>query len=207
MVSSTWLAKNMIAVSMIANSVERETARLSLRPATPADLDGLCRLNADPEVMRFILDGSTLDHEQTAARLLAMREHWQEHGYGIFVLRWRPTDEFVGWAGVATPTFLPEVMPAVEIGWRLLHQWWGRGLATEAARDVLRFAFDDIGLDRLLSIRHVDNEASGRVMEKLGFQTYLRTVVPLYEQPVTVSRLTAQQYRAGPPSARPGHLQ
>ncbi|MEZ5407770.1 MAG: GNAT family N-acetyltransferase [Acidimicrobiales bacterium] len=180
--------------------MERETARLSLRPVGPDDLDGLCRLNADPEVMRFILDGSTLDREQTAARLVAMREHWQEHGYGIFGLWWRSTDEFVGWAGVATPTFLPEVMPAVEIGWRLLQQWWGRGVATEAARDVLGFAFDDIGLDRLVSIRHVDNDASGRVMAKLGFQPFLQTVVPLYNQPVTVSRLTAEEYRSGPHS-------
>lgn len=187
--------------------VERETARLILRPVGLTDLDGLCRLNADPEVMRFILDGSTLDHEETAARLAAMHGHWQEHGYGIFGLRWQPTGEFVGWAGLATPTFLPEVMPAVEIGWRLLHHWWGRGLATEAARDVLRFAFDDIGLDRLLSIRHVDNDASGRVMEKLGFQAYLRTVVPVYGQPVTVSRLTAEQYRAGPLSVHPGYMQ
>ncbi len=185
--------------------VERVTDRLGLRPVGPADLDGLCRLNADPEVMRFILDGSTLDHEETAARLAAMQAHWHEHGYGIFVLRWRPTGELIGWAGLATPTFLPEVMPAVEIGWRLLRQWWGRGVATEAARDVLRFAFDDIGLDRLLSIRHVDNDASGRVMEKLGFQAYLRTIVPVHEQPVTVSRLTAEQYRVGSLAAHPGH--
>lgn len=178
--------------------MNRETARLSLRPVEVDDLDGLCRLNADPQVMRFILDGSTLDREQTADRLAAMREHWREHGYGIFALQWRGTGEFVGWAGLATPAFLPEVMPAVEIGWRLLQQWWGMGIATEAAVDVLRFAFDDVGLDQLLSIRHVDNDASGRVMDKLGFQTDLRTTVPVYEQPVSVSRLAVEQYRAGP---------
>lgn len=97
-------------------------------------------------------------------------------------------------------------MPAVEIGWRLLREWWGRGVATEAASDVLRFAFDDIGLDQLLSIRHVDNEASGRVMEKLGFQSYLRTVVPVHEQPVSVSRHTGEHYRAGRPPSPPGDL-
>lgn len=156
--------------------------------------------------MRFILDGSTLDSEQTATRLEAMRTHWDEHEYGIFALRWRGTDEFVGWAGLATPTFLPEVMPAVEIGWRLLREWWGCGVATEAASDVLRFAFHDIGLDQLLGIRHVDNEASGRVMEKLGFQSYLRTVVPVHEQPVSVSRLTSEHYCAGRPPSPPGHL-
>lgn len=183
--------------------MNRETARLTLRPVELADLDSLCSLNADPDVMRFILDGSTLDREQTTDRLAAMRDHWREHGYGIFSLRWRATGEFVGWAGLATPTFLPEVMPAVEIGWRLLHPWWGKGVATEAAVEVLRFAFDDVGLDQLLSIRHVDNVASGRVMEKLGFETFLRTVVPVHDQPVYVSRLTGERYRAGPHAPTP----
>lgn len=183
--------------------MNRETVRLILHPVDLADLDGLCRLNADPQVMRFILDGSTLDREQTTDRLTAMRQHWREHGYGIFALRWRATGEFVGWAGVSTPAFLPEVMPAVEIGWRLFHQWWGKGVATEAAVEVLRFAFDEVGLDQLLSIRHPDNVASGRVMDKLGFQTYLRTVVPVYEQPVSVSHLTVEQYRADPHATRP----
>ena len=184
--------------------MNRETVRLRLHRVDLDDLDGLCGLNADPEVMRFILDGSILDREQTTHRLAAMREHWGEHGYGIFALRWRGTGEFVGWAGLSTPAFLPEVMPAVEIGWRLLRQWWGKGIATEAASEVLRFAFDDVGLVQLLSIRHVDNDASGRVMDKLGFQTYLRTVVPVYEQPVSVSRLTVEQYRAGLHATKPG---
>lgn len=184
-------------------SVERMTRRLSLRPIGPEDLDGLCELNADPEVMRFILDGSTLDRGQTAERLTLMRQHWEQHGFGLFALRWRATGEFVGWAGLATPTFLPEVMPAVEVGWRLLHRWWGHGLATEAAQDILGWAFDDLGLPALLSIRHVDNVASGRVMEKLGFQLDRETRVPVHDQPVSVWRLTADRF-SRPPGGGPG---
>lgn len=178
--------------------VDRTTQRLSLRPVGPADLDGLCQLNADPEVMRFILDGSTLNRDQTAERLALMGEHWLEHGFGLFALRWRANGDFVGWAGLATPTFLPEVMPAVEIGWRLLHRWWGHGIATEAAQDVVEWAFGDVGLEELLSIRHVDNLASGRVMEKLGFQFDRETRVPVHDQPVSVWRLTADGFSRPP---------
>ena len=55
----------------------------------------------------------------------------------------------------------------------------------------MRFTFDDIGLDRLLSIRHVDHVASGRVMEKLGFAFERTTTVPVHEQPVSVWELDA----------------
>ncbi|CAL9309334.1 GNAT family N-acetyltransferase [Streptomyces olindensis] len=64
--------------------------------------------------------------------------------------------------GLTVPAYLPENMPAVEIGWRLRRRSWGRGYATEAAREVLAFAFDDVGLERVVSICHVDNHASTR---------------------------------------------
>jgi RimJ/RimL family protein N-acetyltransferase len=177
-----------------------DTPRLVLRRLGLDDLGALTRLNADPEVMRYILDGSTLDQEQTRGRFEAMDAHWDEHGFGIFGVEVRDGGELAGWAGLATPTFLPEVMPAVEIGWRLERRWWGRGIATEAAAEVLRYAFVDLGLDRVLSIRHVDNVASGRVMEKLGFRFERRTTVPVYEQPVSVWELDSASYRAAPAS-------
>jgi RimJ/RimL family protein N-acetyltransferase len=78
------------------------------------------------------------------------------------------------------------VLPAVEIGWRLARDAWGHGYATEAAAAALRFGFDECGLDRIISIRHVDNVRSRRVMEKLGLTHEFDTVVPGPEQPVAV---------------------
>ncbi|MEV6633000.1 GNAT family N-acetyltransferase [Actinoplanes sp. NPDC051470] len=169
------------------------TERLELRGWRDDDLDAVVAMNADPEVMRYIMDGSVLDRRQSADKLRKWRRDWEQRGFGLFAVDLRSTGEFVGWAGLAVPEFLPEVLPAVEIGWRFVRGAWGHGYATEAARAALRFGFDEVGLDRVVSIRHVDNERSARVMEKLGLGYEFSTIVPSTEQPVAV-HATGQPY-------------
>ncbi|WP_250033319.1 GNAT family N-acetyltransferase [Paractinoplanes maris] len=168
------------------------TDRLLLRGWQDADLDVLAAINADPEVMRYILDGRVRDREESAEGLRRMRREWDEHGFGLYAVEVRETGELIGWAGLAVPAFLPEVMPAVEIGWRLSRAAWGHGYATEAAAAALRFGFDEAGLDRVISIRHVDNQRSARVMAKLGLVHEFDTVVPGAGQPVAVHARTKQ---------------
>jgi RimJ/RimL family protein N-acetyltransferase len=103
-------------------------------------------INADPQVMRWIGDGSIRDERQTKAGIGACEREWDRHGFGLFALELRATGELIGFTGLAVPEFLPEVMPAVEIGWRLGRPFWGQGLATEAARAALRFGLIDRGL-------------------------------------------------------------
>jgi RimJ/RimL family protein N-acetyltransferase len=172
-----------------------ETDRLLLRGWRDDDLDVLAALNADPEVMRHILDGSVRDRRQSAAGLQKMMRDWEERGYGLFAVEVRETGALIGWAGLAVPEFLPEVMPAVEIGWRLSREAWGHGYATEAASAALRFGFADRGLDRIISIRHVENVRSARVMEKLGLSYEFSTVVPDHDQPVAIHSITHSQYQ------------
>jgi RimJ/RimL family protein N-acetyltransferase len=135
-----------------------------------------------------------------------VRAAWDERGHGLFAAEETATGELVGWVGLAVPAFLPEVMPAAEIGWRLRRRSWGRGYATEAAGEVLAFAFGeaeaeaeaeaDTRLERVVSICHVDNHASLRVMTKLGM-TYDRTTrVPAHGQPVRVMALTREEYHS-----------
>jgi RimJ/RimL family protein N-acetyltransferase len=87
-------------------------------------------------------------------------------------------------------------MPAVEIGWRLARPFWGCGYASEAATEAMKFGFESCGLQRLISIRHVDNTRSARVMEKLGMRHAFDTVVPHHEQPVAVHALSKEEYQA-----------
>jgi RimJ/RimL family protein N-acetyltransferase len=98
---------------------ERHTERLRLRQWSEADPDALAEMGADPDVMRYIGDGSPGTRGRTAAALARMRAAWDERGFGLFAAEETATGELVGWAGPAVPAFLPEVMPAVEIGWRL----------------------------------------------------------------------------------------
>ncbi|MCO1594847.1 GNAT family N-acetyltransferase [Micromonospora sp. RHAY321] len=172
------------------------TDRLSLRRLRDDDLDALATMNADPEVMRYIMDGSVRDREQSALGLRKVIHDWDARGFGLFAVELRETGEVAGWVGLAVPEFLPEVLPAVEIGWRLDQRFWGHGYAAEAAAEVLRFGFEDRDLDRIISIRHVDNARSARVMEKLGISYAFRTVVPEHQQPVAVHEITREQYLA-----------
>ncbi|NMO51831.1 GNAT family N-acetyltransferase [Actinoplanes sp. TBRC 11911] len=172
------------------------TERLTLRRFRRDDLDALAAIDADPDVMRYIMDGRPRTRDQTAESLHRMMRRWDEYGFGLFAVEVRETGVLAGWAGLAIPTFLPEVMPAVEIGWRLARPFWGFGYATEAATEAMRFAFETCGLPRLISIRHVDNVRSGRVMTKLGMRHTFDTVVPEHHQPVAVHELTREQYLA-----------
>jgi RimJ/RimL family protein N-acetyltransferase len=174
--------------------IHLETQRLLLRPVVAADLEHFAPMDADPEVMRYVADGRPRSREAAAAGVTRLVETWRDHGFGIFAARLRDTGEVIGWVGLAVPAFLPEVLPAVEIGWRLRREFWGAGYATEGARVALRWAFVERKLDRLISIRHPDNIASGRVMAKLGFTFERATTVPENGRPCVVYELTRDAY-------------
>ena len=142
------------------------------------DLDRFAAITAHPEVMRYIHDGRTLDRRATAERLAIYQRHWDEHGFGLYAVEIKESGELAGFTGLAVPAFLPEIMPAVEIGWRLGRAHWGRGLATEAARAVVAHTRAELDLQRLVSIHVVGNEASARVMIKLGMSLERETVQP-----------------------------
>jgi RimJ/RimL family protein N-acetyltransferase len=174
--------------------IELRTERLVLRQWRDDDLDALAPIYADPEVMRYIRDGSVQDRKDTAAHLDRMRQHWEEHGFGLFAAELVRTGELTGWVGLAVPYFLPEALPAVEIGWRLGRSFWGAGLATEGARAALHFGLADRGLARLVSIRQVENLRSARVMEKIGLTFDRRTTVPGNGRAVGVYAISREQY-------------
>ncbi|WP_221326786.1 GNAT family N-acetyltransferase [Actinoplanes sp. L3-i22] len=162
------------------------TPRLLLRQWRDDDADAFAPITADPEVMRYIHDGSTLDRAGTGARIALWRRHWEQHGFGLYAVELRATGELIGFTGLATPLFLPEIMPAVEIGWRLGRSSWGQGYATEAARAVVDQARSEFGLKRLVSVHIVGNEASARVMVKLGMRLDRETVQPDTGRPLRV---------------------
>ena len=146
------------------------TSRLLLRRWREEDLPAMAAINADPEVMRWIGDGTPIDDEASAAGIARSEQHWETHGFGLFAVEIRATGQLAGFTGLNIPYFLPEVLPAVEIGWRLGRRYWGQGIATEAARAALDFGFTDRGLDRIVSIHQLGNDASGRIMQKLGMR-------------------------------------
>ena len=149
---------------------ELETARLRLRSWRAADRGPFAALNADPGVMRHIADGRPLDGAASDALLARLQEHWRRHGFGLWAAEVRATGALAGFVGLAIPSFLPSVLPAVEVGWRLGREHWGHGYATEGARAAVDHGLGALGLAQVLSIIHPDNARSIRVAERLGMR-------------------------------------
>jgi RimJ/RimL family protein N-acetyltransferase len=167
-----------------------ETPRLVLRRWGSGDVTPMSAINADPEVMRWIGDGSVRTEQQTRAAIEAIEHEWDSHGFGLFAVEVRATGELAGFTGLSVPDFLPEVMPAVEIGWRLGQAFWGQGIATEAARAALGFGLADRGLERIISIIQTGNNASERIAAKLNMHLERETVAPTCRRPVRVYEIT-----------------
>lgn len=141
------------------------TSRLNLTVFSQSHLSELVRLNADPEVMRYF--PATLSSEESAALLQRIIEHQQINEYSLFALHLKESDAFVGWCGLMRVPFSAHFTPAVEIGWRLNKIFWGKGLASEAAKSILRFGFLDLGLSKIVSFTAELNQPFIRVMQKI----------------------------------------
>jgi RimJ/RimL family protein N-acetyltransferase len=150
------------------------TPRLVLRAFVLSDLDELAVIHAEESFWWYPLR-SGMSKDETAGFLQRVTARYDSDGFGIEALLDRASGAMIGWAGLAVPHFLPEILPAVEVGWRLAGPWRGRGLATEAGAAAVEFGFTTGGLDRIVSIHEPENVASGRVMEHLGFTLHLAT--------------------------------
>lgn len=166
-----------------------ETARLRLRGFEDRDLDAYATLCADPEVMRYIGDGRPQDRDRAALAMASFTSGWAEHGFDLWCVTRPEEDVCLGFVGLHVPDFLPEILPAVEIGWRLARPEWGQGYATEGAVAARDFAFARVGVERLVSIAQPDNRASTAVMRKLGMTLERATIHPQHGVPVVVYEL------------------
>lgn len=142
------------------------TPRLILRKLSDDDLDGFVALHAEPRVMEKL--GSTLSHTESRVALTRITRTVESGGLGPWAAELVHGAKFIGLVGLSRPTFEAAFTPCVEVVWRLLPEYWGNGLATEAARASLDFGFRVLGLPEILAWTTPDNVASRRVMAKLG---------------------------------------
>jgi len=158
------------------------TDRLLLRGWRDEDLEPFAALCADPRVMRWVGRGEPQDRAQAEASLQVIRDHWVQHGFGLWAAEERASRALAGFVGLAR---LDDGSGDVEIGWRLRREAWGRGLATEGAVATREHAFGELGLTRLVALVHPENAASIRVVGKLGM-TFDRERVSRHGTPVHV---------------------
>ena len=143
-----------------------ESPRLLLREWKESDNEAFAAMGADKEVMEHF--PSTLSPAQSAAFVTRVRQHFVDYGYGFWAVECKNGTPFIGFVGLMHVGFEAHFTPAVEIGWRLAREAWGRGYASEAAAAALRWAFDSLGLDQVVSFTVPPNTASRRVMERIG---------------------------------------
>lgn len=145
------------------------TERLVLRAWCDDDLEPFARMNADPAVMEHF--PSTYSRADSDAQAERIQRHFAERGFGYWALEVPGEMRFAGFVGLAVPNFEPPfatTTPCVEIGWRLATAAWGKGYATEAAREALAYGFERLELEEVVSFTAVENTRSWRVMEKIG---------------------------------------
>ena len=147
---------------------ELQTQRLLMRHWLETDRDPFAQLNADPAVMEHF--PSMLSREESNAFVDRVEEAFDTNGFGLWAIELLGEAQFIGYVGLANATFDDPFTPAVEVGWRLAHAFWGRGFAIEAARAAVRFAFEVADLHEVVSFTVPANLRSVRVMDRLGMR-------------------------------------
>ncbi|HST24694.1 MAG TPA: GNAT family N-acetyltransferase [Gaiellaceae bacterium] len=141
--------------------------RVLLRGWRGDDFEPFAALNADPRVMEHF--PSVLDREASDAfvrdRILPQ---FAERGYGLWAVEVPGVAPFVGFVGLLEQTFEAPFTPCMEVGWRLAHDHWGRGYASEGARLALAYGFEQADFDEIVSMTATTNLRSIAVMERLG---------------------------------------
>lgn len=143
-----------------------ETERLILRELCLDDITGMMQLHSNPQVQKFtgedVITTSAGIHDKIQEKV----NEYRDYGYGRWATILKEGQQFIGWAGLS---YLPE-FDEIDLGYRFLPQFWGKGIATEACNAILVYGFETLKLQKIIAIALKENEASIKVMEKTGMQ-------------------------------------
>jgi len=170
------------------------TERLVLRRWSPADRRPFARINADPEVTAYRF--APLTRRQSDAIIDQEEANFDRQGFGLWAVERKRDRRLLGFTGLARSDFGARFCPAVDIGWQLSRDAWGRGYATEGARAVLTFAFEELGLSEVVAHTTRLNERSRAVMRRLGMSRSDRR----FRRPLVPTGSPASSLRAQSPS-------
>jgi RimJ/RimL family protein N-acetyltransferase len=142
-----------------------ETNRLILRTWTQADIDSLFEIMSDARVVQYIADGKPFSREKVLEFLIWAENYQNENGFCRWKVVEKSSGEVVGSCGFARPHETEEI----ELGYLLAQKHWGKGYATEAARAAMLFGFEKLNFPEIIAMTDLENVASQKVLEKIGF--------------------------------------
>ena len=163
-----------------------ETERLILRPLDKRDVDAIYRMRGDADVMRFIREPQNRRESADWVELVSSR--WANERIGFCAMLEKSSGGFVGWCGIWRLKETGEL----EIGYAVAKEFWGKGLAAEAALAFLDYAFDELNQEKIVAVARPENAASRRVMEKLGM-SFVGTGT-FYEQTLVQYAITKEEH-------------
>lgn len=151
--------------------MNRETERLIIRPLTTDDVPAVYEIVSDPEVMRFLPDDVT-SLEELKELFEWLLNCYEKNTPGNLIkltegVVWKEINTLIGWCGLGPLDFNPD---EIEIFGGLAKEYWNRSVATEAAREMLRYGFEIIELDRIVAVADPENIGSVKLIEKLGMR-------------------------------------
>jgi RimJ/RimL family protein N-acetyltransferase len=160
-----------------------ETIRLVLRPFSVADVDPLYAILQEPGILKYFPRPDPPSMEQVHQMVAKQISYWEAHRLGWWAVAPKATGALAGWCGLQ---YLAETNE-VEVAYLLSQAWWGKGLATEAARASLAYGFDQLGLDSIICLVDPANVRSNRVAQKLemtllGQEIYFGMVMNKYRR-------------------------
>jgi len=151
----------------MGNKMLIETKRLIIKPPAQTDYADLCALRSDPDVMKYIGNGSLQTKEKVQEALGLSIEYFKKHGCTFFSVFEKSSGHFVGQGGIFHIGF-DESQTEYEIGYRLHKKYWGLGYATEITKALIKWGFEHLVVDHLIAVIKPDNNNSRRVLEKSG---------------------------------------
>ncbi|SDB63368.1 Protein N-acetyltransferase, RimJ/RimL family [Flavobacteriaceae bacterium MAR_2010_188] len=151
-------------------SVPIETERLVLRKFLPSDAENMFRLDTDKEVHRYLGNRMNTSIDDARKNIDYIIQQYNENGIGRWAAIEKSSGKFIGWSGLKLNTELEMngYNDFYDIGYRFLPEFWGKGYATESSKATLDYGFNVLNLDTIYGITHINNEASHKVLLKIG---------------------------------------
>lgn len=142
--------------------------RLGFRNWKKSDINALFEINSNKEVMRYFPGIQT--KTQTENFITRMQNQFDKNKFCYFAVNLLDTNEFIGFIGLSEQTYQADFNPSIDIGWRLHPSFWNKGYATEGAKACLNYGFNELHLEKIISVAPLINNPSILIMQKIGMQ-------------------------------------
>tara|TARA_R110002073_G_scaffold123234_1_gene266705 strand:+ start:2030 stop:2572 length:543 start_codon:yes stop_codon:yes gene_type:complete len=154
--------------------VKIETENLILREIRDSDIEGMFLLDSNEEVHKYLGNSPIKTKQQAKENISFIRLQYKERGIGRFAVIEKTTNKFIGWSGLKLNSGEKEKLnnldEFIDIGYRFIPKFWGKGYATESSMAALNYGFITMNYDIIFGAAELDNLASNRVLKKIGLR-------------------------------------